>query len=1572
MKTTIVRLLMVLTLAMGALLPKLGSAQLPLPLAQPNLDLRQLASGRKAVALPDGGALIAHNGRFVGGPTERPWLFRMRPDGSVDDTWIVTPSSSVSDIAVVGDDVYIAGSFASVNGQPRRGLARVSLSTGTLSDWNPNSGSTAFFVFSSLALVGDALYVGGNFTQIGTTPRTHLARIDRLTGAIDAAFNPSVTSTDGTPVRTLASDGTALFLGGRFSAINGVSRSNAAKVGLTDGAVVVEWAPTFDFALSEIVLDGGWVYTVGFFGQVSGVSRNRVARLSAAGTGALDGTWNPAPNTSWVRGVAVSSSHVYLSGFFTQVNGQPAFGVARVAKTGPGTLDAAWAPSLEGVGQSGVDAQPLASGSVIIMGDFLTVQGSYSPGLSRVNDSTGALMLPAIYSEQRGLVAALAPAPDGGTYVGGYFHRIGNLEFRGLLRLTPSGALDLAWNPAAGFDGAFVQALAVDGSHVYVAGSQRARLGTATPRFLTRVSHSGSIDNTWNPDPLQDVSAIIVDEATNSLLVGGFFTSIGGQARNSIAEISRSTGQATSFNPNANGVVRAIAQTGTDVFLGGDFTTVGGQPRARLAKVSRGSGAVDPGFVADANNAVRALLPGPSGTLYVGGDFSSISGLGRTGLARLLTSTGAPDPSWNTFPNSSVLALSAAADGIYAGGFFTTIGGQARSSVARLSHTGVVAPLFAPQGVDNVYVVREQSSRVLVGGFLGYFAPASQTQVGIRAYPLNATPVVPTLTITSDLPENTQPHQFYRVEVNAVGAGIPLASQIVTVDCDSGAFCEVFLDAEGNGSCEIASRTPGTRTLTARYAGSSFFLPVTDTETHTVAGIVATPPANPAFDLRSPGFVSGSSAGTNLVRTSDGKVLVAGFFNRIGSEQRRGLVRLLPDGNADPAFRADVLPNGSIGALARDATDHVYAVGSFSHINGVFRSRLAKLDPAGNVVPGWMPARTDVDTSVAFVDAAGDLIVRGFNSGSGSPTVWQTSLLKFSGANGEQRFDLNVTVTRSPNTPVVRVTGDGTHLYVFGQFDAVNGVPRRNLARLSLTGVVDAGWNPSPNLNVLDVDPDGAGGIYVSGEFTEIAGQTAQIRLVRLDPSGGVVSGFNPTPNSFVDNVVIDGGSLYVGGGFSSIGGLPRLLQAKLDASTGAGDSAFQEAISGIRFARLGNALWTPVFSFAVGPTDVNWMGVVRRDATTGALLPTATMTRPAQVFALARQPDGATLIGGSFARLGSTQRNLVRITPGGFYDTAFSPALQDNRTVNALAVHSNGEIFVGDSFGLRKLAANGTIDPGFATPNGTVLALADAGDGLIAGGSFTQVGSPQLTRNRIAKLDYATGVALPGWDPNANGTVRAMAIGPDASIYLGGDFSTVSGQTRARLAKLGADGSLNASWQPQASSTVRALLVDGTDVYAGGFFTTINSVARRGLAKLGAVDGALANWAPAGATSSSFIYALARAQDGGILAGGSFRSLGGAFRSNAAKIDPLTGLADPLWNPSLDGPVFAILAGYGNTPARFRLPHVEQNIAIGGEFEFQGPAPMPGFVAVPSVGQPTTNGVFCDSFESLVCVPQP
>ena len=121
------------------------------------------------------------------------------------------------------------------------------------------------------------------------------------------------------------------------------------------------------------------------------------------------------------------------------------------------------------------------------------------------------------------------------------------------------------------------------------------------------------------------------------------------------------------------------------------------------------------------------------------------------------------------------------------------------------------------------------------------------------------------------------------------------------------------------------------------------------------------------------------------------------------------------------------------------------------------------------------------------------------------------------------------------------------------------------------------------------------------------------------------------------------------------------------------------------------------------------------------------------------------------------------------------------------------------------------------------------------------------MTAMVVLLLFVATAVrgqsALDGFDPNANGTVRAVVVQPDGKILLGGDFTTLSPNggapvTRNHIARLNPDGTLDIAFNPNATgagATINAIAVqaDG-QVWQAAFSTP--SADRRATASPGSI----------------------------------------------------------------------------------------------------------------------------------------
>lgn len=353
--------------------------------------------------------------------------------------------------------------------------------------------------------------------------------------------------------------------------------------------------------------------------------------------------------------------------------------------------------------------------------------------------------------------------------------------------------------------------------------------------------------------------------------------------------------------------------------------------------------------------------------------------------------------------------------------------------------------------------------------------------------------------------------------------------------------------------------------------------------------------------------------------------------------------------------------------------------------------------------------------------------------------------------------------------------------------------------------------------------------------------------------------------------------------------------------------------------------------------------------------VPNLTFSSGAAIYAVASQPDGGLILGGSFSQVNGLNRsNIVRIRTDGSVDPLWNPGAND--LVLSLAVDVNGDVFAGGAFStvggqpraaVAKISgsAAGAVDPVWNPGGGFspgVYALKFASDGsLYVGGFFDFMGG--WARNFVARVSPSgSGAADPLWNPDPSNTIRAIALGAGGEVYLGGVFTQIGGQPRKCLAKVSASGSgaVDPTWNPginYGSSApfhcgqigasdigyVEALAVGSTGaVYAGGRFDTIGGQSRNSLAKLsssgsGAVD---VLWNPAPRFSGDrfpFIRSLQAGSAGELYVGGAFggidTSAGPAFNAHLAKVLP-SGRAAPDWSTQMAGEVHSIVLGRNRT----------------------------------------------------------
>ena len=213
---------------------------------------------------------------------------------------------------------------------------------------------------------------------------------------------------------------------------------------------------------------------------------------------------------------------------------------------------------------------------------------------------------------------------------------------------------------------------------------------------------------------------------------------------------------------------------------------------------------------------------------------------------------------------------------------------------------------------------------------------------------------------------------------------------------------------------------------------------------------------------------------------------------------------------------------------------------------------------------------------------------------------------------------------------------------------------------------------------------------------------------------------------------------------------------------------------------------------------------------------------------------------------------------------------------------------------------------------NGGVSAIVPHGGVTYIGGNFDELAA---ITGAFARLDAVTAKRIAPLAETQGGEVRTSVSDGNGGFYIGGTFILVGGNTRSKIAHILANGSVDADFNPALplqDAVVNALAIsgDGSTLYVGGGFDFIGGQTRHNLAAVNAVNGTVTNFNPAGLGTDGQVFAL-EVSGTQVYVGGQFAHLGGQMRNGLAKVAGSTG-GDLGWipNPTLGaggGVIFSI-----------------------------------------------------------------
>ncbi|MFI7587537.1 hypothetical protein ACIB24_10735 [Spongisporangium articulatum] len=246
--------------------------------------------------------------------------------GQALPTWQI--DGVVWDTVTVGDIVYAVGDFdyARPPGTPttsdqrvaRHNILAFDITTGVITEFDHSLNGPGYRIAASPD--GTTVYVGGRFTKVDGKKHNHLAAFDVATGELVNGFKAGA----GSAVRAIAVSGSTVYVGGQFDSAGGPngwkSRRGLAAFSRGSGNLT-RWRPTMaeGFVKALAVLPGGHRIAVGgSFQRLNGKKKVGIGAVSAT-TGATR-VWKSRPiparigeRQSYVSDLIVSGAYVYAT-----------------------------------------------------------------------------------------------------------------------------------------------------------------------------------------------------------------------------------------------------------------------------------------------------------------------------------------------------------------------------------------------------------------------------------------------------------------------------------------------------------------------------------------------------------------------------------------------------------------------------------------------------------------------------------------------------------------------------------------------------------------------------------------------------------------------------------------------------------------------------------------------------------------------------------------------------------------------------------------------------------------------------------------------------------------------------------------------------------------------------------------------------------------------------------------------------------------------------------------------------------------------------------------------------------
>ena len=594
---------------------------------------------------------------------------------------------------------------------------------------------------------------------------------------------------------------------------------------------------------------------------------------------------------------------------------------------------------------------------------------------------------------------------------------------------------------------------------------------------------------------------------------------------------------------------------------------------------------------------------------------------------------------------------------------------------------------------------------------------------------------------------------------------------------------------------------------------------------------------------------------------SDNKIIIGGSFTTVSGVTSPRIARLNSNGTRDATFNVGTTgANSTVRDIKIQSDGKIIVVGDFTTYSGSSVGRIVRTNTNGtrdttfNIGTGLSNATYNTN-----IQSDGKILVTGaFTTYSGSSNNYIVRIN--TDGTKDTTFTLGTGFNNIVNISKLRPDGK---LIAAGIFTSYSGSTNNYIVCINDNGTKDTTFNVGTGLNASwagatnnSITFDLENNAYLASDNLSYSSSFVP-RIFKVKTNGTLDLTYNPgigLSRSALANL-ISGSRLYTAGTFVNYQtpGAPGIAMisdsATLSSSFNPG-IGFNGDVYAITRQSDGKVIAGGGFTNYSGSASIRLI----RINTNGTLDPTfnvgtagATLT----VHDLALQTDGKVVVGGQFTSYSGSSTSttrLMRLNTNGTQDLTYNTGAGLNSYPLTVLPTADGKVLVLGLFTtysgstvnyITRTNVDGTRDTTFNTGtgfNGFGYTAVTQSDGkYIVGGNFSTYSGSSANRG-IARLNTDGTLDLTFDDGvGFNQLVSAVAMQPDGKIIAGGNFTTYSGSSINRIARLNSNGTLDTSFNVGTGLDVQpasnGILVDADGIiYCVGSFTTYSGSASQGI----------------------------------------------------------------------------------------------------------------------------------------------